>query len=1843
MKKKLLSLALFLLTVMSVQPTFAQTWVGDELAAGDFYLYNVGAKKFLYGANAWDTRGSLTEGRNALKCTLETAEEGKYAVSTASVYGGKYLGSNGFVDSGMFAFTITEVGEGTKIYTIDAGGGNFFGYDGTTDVIQLGLADATSENAQWLLISPESYMKIMTEWMEDASETNPKDVSCFLFNPDFKRNVAMWPTFAKADGGVKEKKDAANICTSFVELYAGWGGYTPLKLEQTVTGLPNGKYKVTCKGFFRNGETGTNPNLVSDWVNKTEPVVGMIYANDATSPLKSIFEGLTSDLEGLLITNGADVLGNVPNNVDQTHNWFATNVYDGNEVTALVTDGTLTLGVKTESDVSIHRRWICVDEFSLIYLGVDLTALKENLAEVKTKAEELNTENVNEATKDVLANAIAAAGSVEETAEALEKAIADLNQAILLVENMGVALQDANTVVATHEAFETNSVAEESVKDTYKTAINNAKTTLDEAADLATVESAINSLEEARKVYVYAALPKEGETLDVTFLMKNPNGDNDEGWTFEGPHGNANNQHWSGVTNRYLELCDWGKTGWEAKMSQNVELPRGRYIVSAYGRSEGSAKLELVAGDKVVAFPALGDKGGTIATDGTEWESIEAGVAAGKSFTNDGNGRGWTLAKAEAEVEESLTIGAQASTTAVHQWTSIDDFKLELVGALPDYSDVPTVTFDASAMANGELAFVVASEKPYARVNGKYTKVFGVRVLTSFAEEAPYIRNKETQEVLGGTLDKTQIKGEDNEVKFVFDISEVELPYGTYELVIPRGAYCCPETEEDYTGYVCSGPRNVETVYEFAIEPPTATVTEIASKVCKVRDNKWSGTMDIEIKTDDSFCALYGFDLAAIKEKINSGYAVKEVKLTTTTKYLKSRMTLGIKPMPYSLEGLTRDEFNSNYKDEVKGLETLATVSCNYTYGQEPGTLHKNSALVTTNAQERYDIGAYQQAMQDEKLTQYVKDVLAGDDAEIAFWLYGVEGSDNAYLFTHDVSTTTWTKSTDKYVWNSESGVWEKGEGQVLEFEQACAYFGMTAEEFAAAVTPTLEVVLEEVPVVLEEVTVTPPVEGYSPMMMFTVSSDNPYIWVNGVMGEEGFVSEAPLPYIVRKGTDEVQPFTCMPYDSGNGPTEYVFAFIANDYMTPLGVGTYELVIPEGILCFPVSKDDYDNEVLSGPRNAEAKFEIVIEPSATVQGYESVPGYEEVVNSITEVSVMFSAEVTLNTEADAPVAYLQLAGSEEKIAYTSAAVSAEDAKVITFTFDEITAEGDYSIVVPEKAVVTAGGDWNTEYMSTFTVKAPAVTEIFTVISSKDIQLRGDTDANKIKGQNPTGATLEIRETSNDAAYDYAFCGLMGFDLSSIRTKMAEGFKVKDVQIVLTQGNQCKDVLSIQPFGDDWEEAAKPTWADMETRIMESASQAALAQAFLPDLGKKPFELRDKQAVEHYDIAGYQGTFDDDALTAYVANALAGSDAGVSFLVVNTNTGRTGNAPSFFTKDANAAGYGASETNKWAWNAESGAWQEVAGESQTRYQQMLDYFGMTEAEFQEAVAPKLVITLEEAEFVPGETVTAVVTPEAGTEFETITAENKFTVEFSADVTLAENAQIYFKPMMGRQRFAATMVVEGNKGTITPSVEIKEAGRYSLVIEAKAVTDAEGNWNAYTEVAYNVTGAPLAETYKPISITPAEGAVTSLKNFVLKFEAGTYAFPYVEFTEVVYLENKDTQEKVNATLDMGEEPYDNVIITLAEAVTAAGTYTLVIPAKAVLQTEDDWGNGEIAVTPALTYEFTIVATGIDAIFADGAIADVYTVGGVLVKKGATREDVKALKKGLYIINGQTVLLK
>ena len=144
-----------MLYIVSALGMRAQTWTGNEVAAGDFYLYNIGTGKWLSSGNSWGTQASLVEAGGF--CNTLELSDGKYAIkntetrTNSKAAGPGYLGTNGFMDgesAAYFTFEVASRADGVTAYYIKNGDNNLsYSGSGTTVVFNT----ETGDNAQWYL------------------------------------------------------------------------------------------------------------------------------------------------------------------------------------------------------------------------------------------------------------------------------------------------------------------------------------------------------------------------------------------------------------------------------------------------------------------------------------------------------------------------------------------------------------------------------------------------------------------------------------------------------------------------------------------------------------------------------------------------------------------------------------------------------------------------------------------------------------------------------------------------------------------------------------------------------------------------------------------------------------------------------------------------------------------------------------------------------------------------------------------------------------------------------------------------------------------------------------------------------------------------------------------------------------------------------------------------------------------------------------------------------------------------------------------------------------------------------------------------------------------------------------------------------------------------------------------------------------------------------------------------------------------------------------------------------------------------------------------------------------
>ena len=211
-------------------------------------------------------------------------------------------------------------------------------------------------------------------------------------------------------------------------------------------------------------------------------------------------------------------------------------------------------------------------------------------------------------------------------------------------------------------------------------------------------------------------------------------------------------------------------------------------------------------------------------------------------------------------------------------------------------------------------------------------------------------------------------------------------------------------------------------------------------------------------------------------------------------------------------------------------------------------------------------------------------------------------------------------------------------------------------------------------------------------------------------------------------------------------------------------------------------------------------------------------------------------------------------------------------------------------------------------------------------------------------------------------------------------------------------------------------------------------------------------------------------------------------------------------------------------------------------------------------------------------------------------------------------------------------------------------ITDMGNYTLTIRNLSLVDEEGEGSVLPVIIANYRINYPVEYI----LTPADGDyVEQIDQIEIEFPYnnnvgffGNMQVPVAVLTEVgtgheyVCTEaDRNTfaqTEGVAYTLkfmDFENESYDPI--------TEKGTYKLVIRALALFNDEDE----VTATLPVIEATYVIATSGVEAIEAiDKAdVYNVYNMNGIQIVKNGKAEDVKNLGAGLYIINGQKVLIR
>ena len=234
------------------------------------------------------------------------------------------------------------------------------------------------------------------------------------------------------------------------------------------------------------------------------------------------------------------------------------------------------------------------------------------------------------------------------------------------------------------------------------------------------------------------------------------------------------------------------------------------------------------------------------------------------------------------------------------------------------------------------------------------------------------------------------------------------------------------------------------------------------------------------------------------------------------------------------------------------------------------------------------------------------------------------------------------------------------------------------------------------------------------------------------------------------------------------------------------------------------------------------------------------------------------------------------------------------------------------------------------------------------------------------------------------------------------------------------------------------------------------------------------------------------------------------------------------------------------------------------------------------------------------------------------------------------------------------------VAWNEVIVNLDEEITADGDYILTLPAGVINYEDGSSNTSDFAFHYTIGSGSGKDYTVVT-DPANGAeVTSLKSVVCTFtgmDVVDWAYNFEDY------DNEDTTPKAILTKPSGETvtmtssnlSYNDInynslglnqlCFIFDEEYTEAGTYTLNIEAGFFEDSDDGFATTHYPINQAYSFSWTVVgaSSGIEAIFAEDGVVNVYKVNGIQILKDAEPAELRSLDPGLYIINGKKVYLR
>ena len=350
----------------------------DPEDGGKYYLYNIGAQRYLTGGVEYGTHTAVNFA--AQLATFEKSGDG-YIIYTNIRNNSDILGHNGFVDLGRTdenktnnVWYFIKVADG--VYNISREntntGATLLGYSGDrrNNWWQVDSDNSGADQAinQWKLITKEERDALLDE----ASEDNPVDATYYIHAAGFDHYLPNadqeFPTqhwIQWWEEGHEGNHDIAGWEPDFN--FETWDAGN-FKLYQELTGLKPGKYILGVQGYYRHGNKEQAAN--EEAAGNTKADGAILYAkngNDET--FQEYLVPIVSEADKVPGIGYNSRVGRFPDSRgEEVAHYFETGLYKNTVEVIVEADGTLEIGME-KFENNQGNEWVVLDNFRLTYLG----------------------------------------------------------------------------------------------------------------------------------------------------------------------------------------------------------------------------------------------------------------------------------------------------------------------------------------------------------------------------------------------------------------------------------------------------------------------------------------------------------------------------------------------------------------------------------------------------------------------------------------------------------------------------------------------------------------------------------------------------------------------------------------------------------------------------------------------------------------------------------------------------------------------------------------------------------------------------------------------------------------------------------------------------------------------------------------------------------------------------------------------------------------------------------------------------------------------------------------------------------------------------------------------------------------------------------------------------------------------------------------------------------------------------------------------------------------------------------------------------------------------------------